>query len=80
MTNVTQRNIGESDLAVSVVGLGCNAFGSRIGAAQAQEVVDAAIDHGINFFDTADSYGVGASEKLLGAALGSRRADVIVAT
>jgi len=80
MTNVTQRNIGESDLAVSVVGLGCNAFGSRIGAAQAQEVVDAAIDHGINFFDTADSYGVGASEKLLGAALGSRRTDVIVAT
>ena len=80
MTNAAQRNIGESDLAVSVVGVGCNAFGSRIDAAQTQKVVDAAIDHGITFFDTADSYGTGASEELLGAALGSRRTDLVIAT
>jgi len=80
MTNATQRTIGDSDLTVSAVGLGCNAFGSRIDAEQTQAVVDAAIDQGITLFDTADSYGTGASEELLGAALGSRRTDVIVAT
>ncbi|MBC7593697.1 MAG: aldo/keto reductase [Kineosporiaceae bacterium] len=80
MTQVTQRSIGKSDIAVSVVGLGCNAFGSRIDATQTQSVVDAAIDHGITFFDTADSYGTGASEELLGAALSSRRTDVVIAT
>lgn len=80
MTNATQRKIGESDLAVSVVGVGCNAFGTRIDAGQTQLVVDAAIDQGITLFDTADSYGTGSSEELLGAALGSRRKDVIVAT
>ena len=63
-----------------VVGVGCNAFGSRIDADQVQEVVDAAIDRGVTFFDTADTYGLGASEELLGAALGPRRDDVVVAT
>jgi aryl-alcohol dehydrogenase-like predicted oxidoreductase len=43
-------------------------------------VVDAAIDAGINFFDTADVYGSGESEVLLGKALGSRRDDVVIAT
>ena len=80
MTYVDQRNIGASDLTVSVVGVGCNAFGSRIDAGRTQSVVDAAIDSGITLFDTADSYGTGASEELLGAALGTRRKDVIVAT
>ena len=65
---------------VSVVGVGCNAFGARIDADRTQAVVDAAIDHGITLFDTADSYADGASEQLLGRALGSRRDDVIVAT
>lgn len=65
---------------VSVVGVGCNAFGARIDADRTQAVVNAAIDHGITLFDTADSYGDGASEQLLGRALGSRREDVIVAT
>ncbi|MDN5892709.1 MAG: aldo/keto reductase [Nocardioides sp.] len=72
--------LGDSGLMVSVVGVGCNAFGSRIDAEQTQAVVDAALDHGITLFDTADSYGDGASEELLGRALGSRREDVIVAT
>jgi aryl-alcohol dehydrogenase-like predicted oxidoreductase len=74
------RALGASGLTVSVVGLGCNAFGSRVDADRTQEVVDAALERGITFFDTADTYGFGASEELLGRALGSRRDDVVVAT
>ena len=74
------RNVGSSGLVVSVVGLGCNNFGSRIDADQARAVVDAAIEDGITLFDTAESYGDGKSEEFLGRALGSRRADVVVAT
>lgn len=73
-----QRAIGE--LSVSVVGLGCNNFGMRIDADQTQRVVDAAIEHGINYFDTAESYGQGRSEELLGRALGPRRSEVVVAS
>ena len=67
-------------LAVSVVGLGCNNFGGRIDLAATQAVVDAALEEGINFFDTADIYGGTKSEVLLGQALGARRDEVIVAT
>lgn len=68
-------------LEVSVVGLGCNNFGMRIGAAETRAVVDAAIDAGINYFDTAEMYGGGGrSEELLGQALGARRGSVYVAT
>lgn len=73
-----QRHIGE--LTVSAVGLGCNNFGTAIDDARTQAVVDAAIDAGITYFDTADSYGRGLSEEYLGKALGSRRSEVIVAT
>ena len=73
------RKIG--DLAVSVVGLGCNNFGMRIDEAQTKAVVDACLEEGVNFFDTADVYGGrGKSEEFLGKALGSRRDDVIIAT
>jgi aryl-alcohol dehydrogenase-like predicted oxidoreductase len=72
------RHIGS--LEVTVVGLGTNSFGAYIDEAGATEVVDAAIDAGINFFDTADVYGSGASEVLLGKALGSRRDDFVIAT
>ncbi|PKQ23437.1 MAG: aldo/keto reductase [Actinobacteria bacterium HGW-Actinobacteria-5] len=72
--------LGNSGLMVSVVGVGCNAFGARIDADQTKTVVDAAIEAGVTFFDTADAYADGASEELLGRALGSRREDVIVAT
>jgi aryl-alcohol dehydrogenase-like predicted oxidoreductase len=75
------RKLGRAGLKVSAVGLGCNNFGMRCDAQQTQAVVDAAIDAGINLFDTADIYGGrGGSEKLLGKALGDRRKDVIVAT
>ncbi|NDL58804.1 aldo/keto reductase [Phytoactinopolyspora mesophila] len=74
------RQLGESGLTVSVVGLGCNAFGSRIDADTTRAVVDTALDQGITLFDTADIYGQGESETLLGKSLGRRRDDVIVAT
>src|SRR5207253_442330 len=72
------RRIGT--LQVSVVGLGCNNFGWRLDAAQTSEVVHAALDAGINFFDTADIYGRTHSEELLGRALGRRRREVLIAT
>lgn len=78
--SMTYQQLGPSGLTVSRVGVGCNAFGSRIDADQTQAVVDAAVDAGITLFDTADIYGQGASETLLGNALGGRRADVIVAS
>jgi aryl-alcohol dehydrogenase-like predicted oxidoreductase len=72
------RRIGSLD--ASVVGLGCNNFGPRIDAEQTARVVDAALDAGINFFDTADIYGKGTSEEYLGRALGPRRSRVLIAT
>ena len=73
-----RRKIGSLD--VTVVGLGCNNFGWRIDAQATAEVVDAALDAGINFFDTADIYGSGKSEEFLGRALGSRRSKIVLAT
>jgi aryl-alcohol dehydrogenase-like predicted oxidoreductase len=72
------RRIGT--LHVSLVGLGCNNFGWRLDAAQTTEVVHAALDAGINFFDTADIYGRTHSEEFLGRALGRRRSEVVIAT
>jgi aryl-alcohol dehydrogenase-like predicted oxidoreductase len=74
------RPLGSSDLTVSTLGIGCNAFGTRIDLDRTTAVVDAALDHGVTFFDTADTYGQGQSEELLGAALGSRRDQVVIAT
>ena len=65
---------------MSVIGLGCNNFGRRLDAEATAKVVHAAVDAGINFFDTADSYGNTKSEEFLGSALGKKRGDVIVAT
>ncbi len=80
MSEMTYRPLGNSGLMVSTVGLGTNAFGARIDADETQAVVDAAIDAGITLFDTSDTYGRGASEELLGRALGRRRDDVVLAT
>ena len=75
------RNLGNSGLKVSAVGLGCNNFGMKCDAEQTRSVVHRALDEGVNFFDTADIYGNrGGSEEMLGKALGPRRADVVVAT
>lgn len=72
------RQIGS--LEVSVVGVGCNNFGRRLDAAATQEVVDAALAAGINFFDTADIYGQGQSEEYLGRAVAGRRDQVVIAS
>ena len=67
-------------LEVSVVGLGCNNFGRRVDQAGTRAVVDAALDSGVNFFDTAESYGGGQSEAFLGDALRGRRETAVLAT
>ena len=72
------RRIG--DLDVSIVGVGCNNFGRRLDKAGTEAVVHTALEAGINFFDTADVYGDGASEEYLGKALGSRRDEAVIAT
>jgi aryl-alcohol dehydrogenase-like predicted oxidoreductase len=80
MPGVEHRTLGRSGLKVSVAGLGCNNFGMRIDQDHTNEVVNAALESGITFFDTARIYGGGKSEGMLGTALGARRADVVVAT
>ena len=72
------RRIGE--LQVSEVGLGCNNFGTRIDQEVTGEIFSACLDNGINFFDTADVYGSGASEEMLGQAMKGHRDQVVVAT
>jgi len=75
------RTIGETDLVVSVLGLGGNNFGGRSTAEQTRDVVRAALDCGITLFDTADNYGAGGgSETLLGEQLAALRDQVVIAT
>src|SRR5882724_5405274 len=76
------RQLNKTELKVSVLGLGCGRLGSVTqadGAQTAMRLVKTALDAGINFLDTADIYGQGASESLLGKALRGRN-DVVVAT
>jgi aryl-alcohol dehydrogenase-like predicted oxidoreductase len=80
MSTMTYRPLGTSGLMVSTVGLGTNAFGSRIDEDASRAVVEAALEAGVTLFDTSDTYGLGASEEALGRALGKRRDDVVVAT
>jgi aryl-alcohol dehydrogenase-like predicted oxidoreductase len=75
---MAQRALGS--LTVSEVGLGCNNFGTRLDQDAATAVVNAALDAGVNFFDTADIYGATKSEVFLAEALGARRGDVVIAT
>jgi len=72
------RKIGA--LSVSVVGLGCNNFGNRLDADASEKVIDAALDNGINFLDTADIYGKTLSEEYIGRAIAGRRDEVVLAT
>jgi aryl-alcohol dehydrogenase-like predicted oxidoreductase len=72
------RSLGS--LRASLVGIGCNNFGWRIDSSGTAAVVNAALDAGINFFDTADCYGAGQSEEFLGAALQGKRNKAIIAT
>jgi aryl-alcohol dehydrogenase-like predicted oxidoreductase len=72
------RRIGSLD--VTLVGLGCNNFGGRLDEPQSVAVIEAALDAGITFFDTADVYGGTRSEEILGRALRGRRDRVLIAT
>jgi aryl-alcohol dehydrogenase-like predicted oxidoreductase len=75
---VQTRRIGA--IEVSEVGLGCNNFGRRVDDDGSVRVVRAALDAGITLFDTADIYGDGASEELLGRGLAGRRDEAVIAT
>jgi aryl-alcohol dehydrogenase-like predicted oxidoreductase len=72
------RRIGSLD--ATVVGLGCNNFGMRLDAGATAQVITAALDAGVTFFDTADSYGRGRSEEYVGRALAGVRKEVVIAT
>ena len=76
------KKLGNSDLDVSVVGIGCMMFGLMADQEETNDIVNTAIDEGINFFDTADIYGGphGRSEELVGKALGNNRKDIILTT
>jgi len=80
MTELPTRPLGDSGLAASIVGLGCNNFGGRVDLAGTRAVVDEALDRGVTFLDTADIYGRGGSEELLGEVLSGRREQVVLAT
>ena len=75
------RQLGYSGVRVSVVGLGANRFGSAdVPQAEVTRIIDASLDYGINFIDTADVYNEGRSEETLGNALKGRMANVVLAT
>jgi aryl-alcohol dehydrogenase-like predicted oxidoreductase len=80
---VEQRRLGKTGRAVSVVGLGTWQLGAdwgEVSESDALAVLDAAVDSGVTFFDTADVYGDGRSEKLIGQFLKTRSEDIFVAT
>lgn len=92
METIVKRTLGRSGIEVSAIGMGCWAIGGPFwsgdrplgwGTVDDDESIRAihqAIDLGITFFDTADSYGAGHSERILGKALGERRDQVVIAT
>lgn len=74
------RRLGNSGLHVSVIGLGGNTFGRYVDERGTEEAVGAALDLGVNFFDTADIYNAGVSEEFLGKALRGHRERALIAT
>ena len=74
------RQLGKSGLQVSAVGLGANNFGGRVDAKRTASVLHAALDSGVNFIDTSNSYGGGLSEQYIGDALKGRREEAVIAT
>ena len=77
------RELGKSGLIVSMQGLGCMGMSQSYGAADPEEsdaTIHRALDLGITFFDTADVYGDGHNESLVGRALGARRTEIVLAT
>jgi aryl-alcohol dehydrogenase-like predicted oxidoreductase len=74
------RRLGRSGLRVSVIGLGGNTFGRYADAERTASILRRAIDLGVNLVDTADIYGAGASEELIGKALAGHRDEIYIAT
>jgi aryl-alcohol dehydrogenase-like predicted oxidoreductase len=74
------RHVGRSGLVASAIGVGCFPFGGFVSVKDSCAVVDQALDLGINYFDTANSYGIGKSEEALGVALEGKRSRALIAT
>ncbi len=74
------RRLGSSGLKVSEICLGTMTFGHGTDNAEAERIVQTSLDAGVMFFDTADGYSDGASETMLGRALGARRREAVIAT
>ena len=74
------RQLGNSGLQVSTIGLGTNNFGMRLDAAKTALIISHAVDVGINMIDTSNSYGKGLSEEFIGKALKGKRDQVVLAT
>ncbi|MBX4150545.1 aldo/keto reductase [Paenibacillus lautus] len=74
------RRLGNSGLKVSQLGLGTNAFGKRADQGTSARIIDHALDHGINFIDTANIYAGSESERIIGEALAGKRHNVVLAT
>jgi len=72
------KTLGRSSLAISAVSMGCMSLGTD--DAENEKLIHTAIEHGINFFDTADLYNKGANEETVGKALRAKRNDVFIAT
>src|SRR5690348_13804076 len=79
-TPLPTRALGGSGIEASAVGLGCNNFGRRLDLEGTAAVLEAALAAGVTFFDTADVYGRGESERLMGQVLGGRRDEFVLAT
>jgi aryl-alcohol dehydrogenase-like predicted oxidoreductase len=80
---IPHRKLGPQGLEVSAIGLGCMGMSDSYGAsddATNLRVLNAALDMGVNLFDTADMYGIGANERLLGKVLKTRREEMVLAT
>jgi len=78
------RRLGRTDLHVSAVGLGCMGmsefYGPPMNEKEAVDLLQAAVDRGVTHFDTAEMYGIGHNERLVGRALGDRREGLVIAT
>src|SRR5512147_3229085 len=74
------RRLGKSGLKVSAIGLGTNAFGSRTDEKTSIKAIERALELGVNFIDTAESYSQGRSEEIIGKALLGKRMQAIIAT
>lgn len=80
---IATRRLGGTDLQVSTLGMGCSrlgAFWQRRSVAAGRRALEEAVDQGVTFFDTADSYARGISERLVGSALGAVREHVVICT